>query len=55
MFFVMEQHHRSKIKKKFKAIIKSKKIISLGIPDEYEYMDPKLVDLIKMRVSIFFK
>lgn len=53
--FVMEQHHRTKIRKKYKAFIKAKNIVSLGIPDEYEYMDTELIELIKMRVSIFFK
>ena len=44
---VMEKSHRNKLNKKFGAFLKGKRIVVLGIPDEYEYMQPELVRLLK--------
>jgi predicted protein tyrosine phosphatase len=43
--FVMERHHRNKLLKQFQANIKNQKIVVLGITDDYEYMDGRLVRL----------
>ena len=51
MLVVMEKHHRNKIQKKFKAAASGKRLIVLDIPDEYEFMDPVLVNLIKARMN----
>jgi predicted protein tyrosine phosphatase len=48
--FVMEKSHRNKLSKKFKAHLKHQRVICLNIPDEYEYMDPALVQLLKVVV-----
>ena len=45
--FVMEKSHRVKLTRKFRAHIKSQRLICLNIPDEYEYMDERLVRLLK--------
>lgn len=37
--FVMEQVHKAKVRKRFKSVLKQQKLICLGIPDNYEYMD----------------
>jgi predicted protein tyrosine phosphatase len=50
VIFVMERAHRTKLSKKFRAHLKNQKIVVLGIPDEYEYMDPALVRLFEKRV-----
>jgi len=47
---VMEQSHRNKISKKFRAQLKGKKLAVLDIPDEYECMDPALIQLLKAKV-----
>ena len=49
--FVMEQAHRVKLSKEFLAHLGSKRIICLDIPDEFEFMDPTLVSLLKTKVS----
>lgn len=46
----MERTHRNKLQKKFKSALNGKNIICLGIPDEYAYMDPELVNLLEQRV-----
>jgi len=53
--FVMEERHRDYIRKKFDNASTGKRIICLGIPDEYNYMDYDLVDLLKERVTPFLK
>src|SRR5438046_2038548 len=44
---VMEQVHKSKLSRKFREHLKNKKIVVLGIRDDYEYMQPELVQLLK--------
>ena len=53
--FVMEKRHRDYIKKKFQRAADETRIICLGIPDEYNYMDYDLVDLLKDRVTPYLK
>ena len=50
VIFVMEKVHRSKLAKKFGAYLRDKRIACLDIPDQYQYMDPALVALLKTRV-----
>ncbi|MFL0804250.1 MAG: phosphotyrosine protein phosphatase [Agarilytica sp.] len=51
IIFVMERSHRNKISKKFKDLLKGKKLVCLDIPDEYERMDPLLIRLLENGVS----
>lgn len=48
--FVMEPAHRRKLAQQFQPWLKGKKVICLHIPDHYEYMQPKLVELLKQKV-----
>ena len=48
---VMEKHHRNKVSKKFKDLLKGKKLVCLDIPDNYERMDPELIRIMKTRVA----
>ncbi|MDM4767196.1 low molecular weight protein tyrosine phosphatase family protein [Pelomonas sp. SE-A7] len=50
IIFVMEKSHRNKIAKKFKRHLDGKRVVVLGIPDEYEYMDPFLIRLLEAKV-----
>ncbi len=50
IIFVMEKTHRSKLAQKFRPWLKNKRVICLDIPDEYEYMDPVLIALLKKKV-----
>lgn len=51
MIFVMEKKHRNKLQQKFRPYIKNQRIICLGIPDDYDYMEPALVQLLKIKIS----
>jgi predicted protein tyrosine phosphatase len=47
VIFVMEKAHRNKLAKKFKPQLNGKRVICLNIPDDYDFMDPTLVRLLK--------
>ncbi len=49
--FVMELSHKNKVAKKFKDLLKGKRLVCLDIPDNYERMDPALVQLLQHRVG----
>lgn len=42
----MEKTHKNKLSKNFQPLLKDKRIICLDIPDEYEYMEPALIELL---------
>ena len=50
VILVMEKTHRSKISKKYRAQLSGKRLCVLEIPDNFEYMDPRLVQLLKAKV-----
>jgi predicted protein tyrosine phosphatase len=51
LVFVMEKQHRDKVRSKYRAQLKDKRIIVLGIPDDYEFMEPALVELLRSKVT----
>lgn len=51
--FVMEKKHRTKLAVKFKQYLTHKRVICLEIPDNYGFMDPALIELLKVRVGPF--
>tara|TARA_B100001063_G_scaffold20462_1_gene15752 strand:+ start:116 stop:439 length:324 start_codon:yes stop_codon:yes gene_type:complete len=52
IIFVMEKSHKKKLSNKFGRVIKDQKIISLDIPDDYEYMDEKLIEILQSKVPV---
>lgn len=50
LIFVMERAHRSKLTSAFGPHLRGKRVICLDIPDEFGFMDPALVGLLKVRV-----
>jgi predicted protein tyrosine phosphatase len=50
IIFVMEQAHRQKLSRQFQPWLKGKRVVCLDIPDVYEYMEPRLVELLKKKV-----
>jgi predicted protein tyrosine phosphatase len=49
--FAMEGVHRRRLTQRFGTSLRTKRLIVLGIADEYSYMDPRLVALLKEKVS----
>lgn len=51
LIFVMEKRHREILREKHTTALESKKIIVLDIPDEYEFMDEELVQMLTDSVT----
>ena len=54
VIFLMERAHRNRLMKRFRPQLKSKRIVCLDIPDDFEYMAPALVKLLEAKVGPFF-
>jgi predicted protein tyrosine phosphatase len=48
---VMENRQRAEIAKRFPKLYLQKQIISLDIPDIYQYNQPELVEILKEKMS----
>jgi predicted protein tyrosine phosphatase len=44
VILVMEEKHRSRLVSEYADLLDGKAVHVLGIPDDYRYMDPELVD-----------
>ena len=51
LIFVMEKTHRSKLSARFKAYLGGARVVCLNIPDNYEFMDPALIKLLRTKVT----
>ena len=47
----MEKTHAAKLRRKFRRVLNGQRVIVLGIPDDYGYMDPALLALLGKKVS----
>jgi predicted protein tyrosine phosphatase len=48
--FVMEPARRAKVSRRFARALRGKRVVCLGIPDDYRYRSPELVRLLWERV-----
>lgn len=53
LILVMETAHKTRLNRKFKCELAGKRVAVLSIPDDYEYMDEELVELLKTRCSVY--
>jgi predicted protein tyrosine phosphatase len=53
LILVMEQGHKVKLQARFKSQVSGKRVVCLGIPDKFKYMDPRLVELLEAKVNPF--
>jgi len=51
IIFAVEKKHKLRIRQNFRDDSTGKKIVILDIVDEYLYMDPELIDMIKVSVD----
>jgi predicted protein tyrosine phosphatase len=51
LIFVMEEKHKSRLVAQFTGLAAGKRIHVLDIPDDYQYMDPELVQELKEAVE----
>ena len=55
IIFLMEDKHKSRLLKRFSRWILDQKIVVLNIPDLYDFMDPKLIQILKTKVPRYLK
>ncbi|WP_409174433.1 protein tyrosine phosphatase [Brevibacillus fortis] len=55
LIFCMEKKHVRRLQEKFSSELMEKRIICLGIPDEYVYMDEELIEILKSNVSAYIE
>ncbi len=53
--FVMEKSHQNKLAKKYKVLLKGKRLVCLDIPDVYDRMQPELIKLLEARVPRYIR
>lgn len=51
LIFAMEKRHVDRLRDKFPEILAGKKIICLHISDDFEYMNPELIKLLKAKLG----
>jgi predicted protein tyrosine phosphatase len=49
--FVMEDSQRAKLSSQFRTALRHTKVVCLGIPDDFAFMHPELVALLKAKVA----
>lgn len=55
IIFVMEKKHQRRMEERFLEVLKEKEIIILDIPDDYQYMEEELVDMLEDTVGYYLK
>ncbi|MGV8963215.1 MAG: low molecular weight protein tyrosine phosphatase family protein [Candidatus Saccharimonadaceae bacterium] len=45
--FVMEKHHKQILNQRYPSLMSSKQIVILEIPDEFQYTDQELIDMLE--------
>ena len=54
IIFVMEKSHLNRLQQDFPGALDGKRIIALHIPDEYQFMQPELIDELETQVALHF-
>jgi predicted protein tyrosine phosphatase len=49
----MEKRHRTALQRRFRKHLERARVICLDIPDDYAFMEPALIALLKARVPWF--
>ena len=52
IIFVMEKSHLRRLRLKFPEALAGKSVITLLVPDDFEYMQPELVDELTTKISM---
>ena len=55
IIFVMEEVHRKKLGERYREHLKGKRVVVLGVADDFRFMEPELVDLLVARVGSYLR
>lgn len=53
LIFVMEKVHRTRLTRQFSRYLKDKRVVCLDIPDEFDYMQPELIELLEVKLKAY--
>ncbi|HMF85219.1 MAG TPA: hypothetical protein VK598_02590 [Nitrospiraceae bacterium] len=53
IIFCMEKSHVNRLQRKFRDVLRGKRVICLHIPDDFEYMDPDLLDEFRAKLPAY--
>jgi len=51
--FVMEKKHKQRLQAKFNRLVEYKNIITLDIPDDYQFMDTELIVILNDAIGAY--
>ena len=51
LIFVMERSHLAKLRSRFSEALEGKRVVTLYIPDDYEFMQPELLEEIQAKLA----
>jgi len=54
VIFVMEKSHSHRLRERFPECLSSKNMVTLHIPDEFEFMQRELIEELQAKVSQYF-
>lgn len=49
--FLMEKSHLNRLKERYAELLEQKNVVVLHIPDDYEFMQPELIDELEAKVQ----
>jgi predicted protein tyrosine phosphatase len=52
IIFCMEKSHAARLRLKFADALEDKPVVCLHIPDDYEFMDPELVEELRAKLAL---
>ncbi|WP_337000674.1 MULTISPECIES: low molecular weight protein tyrosine phosphatase family protein [unclassified Microbacterium] len=55
LVLVMEKRHKSEISRRFMPHLRDTRVVVLGIPDDYGFMDPELVEILQRKVPPYLR
>jgi predicted protein tyrosine phosphatase len=55
IILVMEKAHRNKLSTRYRALLNTKRLVCLEIPDHYACMQPELIQLLRAKVPKYVR
>lgn len=55
IIFVMEKRHKAELSRRFMVHLRDKRVVVLGIPDRYAYMDSELIEVLQKKVPPYLR
>lgn len=55
LIFVMERVHQRRLQQRFAPWLRGKQVICLDIPDDYDFMQTELVELLRRKVGAYLR